>query len=114
MTTSEKTTAPDTLVARNLASATRYYLGNRWTLLLMTIVIVVGGLALNWSWLVAAGMAPLLLTMLPCLVMCGFGLCAHKTGSRSGASQPSQSAAGAPSCCGADANVAADQPPKQR
>src|SRR6516164_6130673 len=48
----------------------RSYLGNRWALL-----VLFAGIALNWSWLVAAGIAPILLSTLPCLVMCGLGLC---------------------------------------
>ena len=40
----------------------------------MAALIVLGGRdrrhALNWSWLVAAGVAPLLLTFLPCAAMC--------------------------------------------
>ena len=34
--------------------------------------------ALNWSWLVAMGIAPLLVTVLPCAVMCGLGLCMNR------------------------------------
>lgn len=30
---------------------------------------------LNWSWLVAAGIAPILLGILPCAAMCALGLC---------------------------------------
>ena len=37
--------------------------------------VLFAGIALNWSWLVAAGIAPILLSTLPCLVMCGLGLC---------------------------------------
>jgi len=37
--------------------------------------VLLAGIALNWSWLVAAGIAPILLSTLPCLVMCGLGLC---------------------------------------
>lgn len=36
------------------------------------------GMALNWGWLVAAGIAPLILSVLPCLVMCALGVCASK------------------------------------
>ena len=36
---------------------------------------VIAAAAFNWSWLVAVGAAPLLLTLLPCAVMCGLGLC---------------------------------------
>jgi hypothetical protein len=43
------------------------------------VILAIAGIALgvgfNWSWLVAAGIAPLLLSTLPCLVMCGLGVC---------------------------------------
>ena len=53
----------------------RYYLGNRWALLVLGAGVLLTGIALNWGWLVAAGIAPILLSTLPCLVMCGLGLC---------------------------------------
>ena len=56
----------------------RYWLrGRRGLLILVAVVVVMGG-ALNWSWLVAAGIAPLLLTALPCVAMCGLGLCMNR------------------------------------
>ncbi len=51
---------------------------DRRTLTFAAVVIVAGGFALNWSWLVAAGVAPILLTLLPCVLMCGLGLCVNK------------------------------------
>ena len=53
----------------------RYYLANRWALLVLGAGVLLTGIALNWSWLVAAGIAPILLSTLPCLVMCGLGVC---------------------------------------
>ncbi len=38
--------------------------------------VVVGGLALNWGWLTAIGVAPILLAVAPCGIMCALGLCA--------------------------------------
>lgn len=87
MTTSEQAAAN----TRNPASTIRSYLGNRWVLVVMATVAIVGGLALNWGWLVAIGLAPILIAVLPCLVMCGLGLCAHKLVGSAGASQPAQS-----------------------
>nr|WP_064249725.1 hypothetical protein [Rhizobium leguminosarum]OAP90227.1 hypothetical protein A4U53_30370 [Rhizobium leguminosarum] len=48
--------------------------GRRGLVLLGTLVLGLG-LAFNWSWLVAAGVAPLLLSVLPCVAMCALGLC---------------------------------------
>ena len=91
MTTSETTKTADTSLVRDLIRAARYYLGNRWALLIVATAALSGGVALNWSWLVAAGIAPILLTTLPCLLMCGLGLCGGKLFGGSCASQPSQS-----------------------
>lgn len=44
------------------------------------IGIVVAGLALNWSWLVAVGAAPLILSFGPCAAMCALGLCMNMPG----------------------------------
>ena len=50
--------------------------GPRW-LWIAGAILVLGlvGLALNWSWLVAAGIAPLILGLAPCVAMCALGLC---------------------------------------
>jgi hypothetical protein len=52
--------------------------GKRTFWLALAAVALIVGLALNWSWLVAAGVAPLLLSVLPCLAMCAVHLCARK------------------------------------
>ena len=36
---------------------------------------VVIGLIFNWSWFVAVGVAPIIVSILPCAVMCALGLC---------------------------------------
>jgi hypothetical protein len=74
MTAPQSTTADPSLwrEARDIA---RSYLGSRWVLMALGVIVLVAGIALNWSWLVAAGVAPILLSTLPCLIMCGLGLC---------------------------------------
>lgn len=52
-------------------------------LMVLAAGIVVGGLALNWGWLVAAGIAPFVLAVLPCLAMCALGMCMNKAGGKS-------------------------------
>ena len=71
----------------DFSGAARHYLGNRWLLLGVAGVALVAFAALNWSWLVAVGVASVLLSVLPCLVMCGLGLCAYRFLDSSGAPQ---------------------------
>lgn len=73
----------DTSLTRDLLYAARYYLGGRRGLIALAALALVSGLALNWSWLVAAGIAPLLLGVLPCAAMCALGLCMNKMGRKS-------------------------------
>src|SRR5437867_442549 len=68
--------------SQDLWSAARYYLGGRTGLILLAAVALGAGAYFNWGWLVAAGIAPLLLTALPCVAMCALGLC-MKGGSKS-------------------------------
>lgn len=75
MTVSQPTTNAEPSLGRAVLNATRYYLGNRRVLLILGAVVLLAGIGLNWGWLVAAGIAPILLSTLPCLVMCGLGLC---------------------------------------
>ncbi len=37
--------------------------------------VVLSGIAFNWGWLTALGLAPLLLMLVPCGVMCAAGMC---------------------------------------
>ena len=60
---------------RSLAERLLPWLRNRWVLLLGVLALVGAGLALGWPWLVAAGLAPLVLALLPCALMCAAGLC---------------------------------------
>jgi len=46
--------------------------------LIGALAVAAVGLALNWSWLVAAGVAPILLAIAPCAVMCALGLCMNR------------------------------------
>lgn len=118
MTTPQPAATTESSLGRDLLYAARYYFGNRWALLALGGVAVAIGLYFGgWGWLVAAGLAPILLSTLPCLVMCAFGVCAmcrsNKTQSvvssraADSATSPTapdsakveQSAAGRSSCC---------------
>lgn len=45
---------------------------------LLAVVAIAGGLVLGWEKLVLLGIAPILVSLLPCLLMCGLGLCMMK------------------------------------
>lgn len=49
-----------------------------------------GALVLGWDWLVAAGVASIIIAVAPCLVMCAAGLCMSRMG------KSDQTAAGTP------------------
>jgi hypothetical protein len=64
----------------NLIYAARTYLGGRRGLILLAVAVLGVGAMLNWGWLVAVGVAPLLLALAPCAAMCALGLCMNKAG----------------------------------
>ncbi len=45
---------------------------------------VIAGLTFGWEQLVLFGLAPILISLLPCLIMCGLGLCMMKCKDKSG------------------------------
>src|SRR5258706_9604501 len=47
----------------------------RQGLVLLGALAVGVGLYLNWGWLVATGIAPVLVAVSPCLAMCALGVC---------------------------------------
>ena len=69
----------ETSLAQDLLLATRYYLSGRRGLIMLALAFVVAGMTLNWSALVAAGVAPVLLALAPCAAMCALGLCMNRT-----------------------------------
>jgi hypothetical protein len=66
--------SPSTLT-RSALAALRSGSRSRVWLLIVAGALIAAGLGFNWSWVVAAGMAPLLLSAAPCVVMCALGLC---------------------------------------
>ena len=83
MNRAEPTSADPTFT--KLLSSTLYpWVSGRKGWLTLTVIAAMGGMYFNWAWLVAAGVAPLLLAILPCVAMCALGLC-HRmlTGAKS-------------------------------
>lgn len=75
--------APDagTLSTKSLITRVlRNAIGQPITLVLCAALIVGAGLYLNWPTIVALGLAPLVLMLAPCTLMCALGLCGKPRG----------------------------------
>ncbi|MEX2127238.1 MAG: hypothetical protein WD871_03230 [Xanthobacteraceae bacterium] len=126
MTTPNSIESQDTSLARDWLNAARFHLASRRGLLAVAAAAIVAGLAFNWNWLVATGVAPILIALLPCAVMCGLGLCFHKlfggadstqrssptvaadpTAELSARQERADSIIAAPDCCGDATDAAA-------
>lgn len=66
----------------------RSWMGDRRVLAGAGLVIGGSGLALGWDWLTAIGVAPLIVSAAPCLLMCAFGLCMMGRGHQVTAAKP--------------------------
>ena len=51
--------------------------------MVLALVVVSAALYLNWGWLAAIGVAPVLLALAPCAAMCALGLCMSKSAGKS-------------------------------
>jgi len=78
MSSPETADATKPSLAQDWLYAVRYWLRGPKGIAVVVVSALVLGAALNWSWLVGVGIAPLLLTVLPCAVMCGLGLCMNR------------------------------------
>jgi hypothetical protein len=78
MTTAKLSRRSDASLGRDISSAVRYYLRGWRGPVALAAGIAIAGFAFGWSWLVAAGVAPLLLSVLPCVAMCALGLCMNR------------------------------------
>lgn len=70
-------------LAQGIVNAIWPYIGGKRGLIVLAIGIAAGGMAMNWGWLVAVGIAPILLAVLPCAAMCALGLCMKMGGGKS-------------------------------
>ena len=61
-----------------MLAAGRRHIGSRWGLLAIAGLALALGVVFKWNWLVAAGIAPVLLSLLPCAAMCALGFCMHR------------------------------------
>lgn len=91
--TVETTKAGEPSLAVIVAKLARHYLGGRRGLIVLGVLAVGAAMVLNWGWLVAAGIAPIVLALLPCAAMCALGLCANKLMGKAGSCDAAKDAA---------------------
>ena len=84
-----------TSLSQDIGSYLRYQLRGWRGLIAAAILLGAPALWLGWPWLVAAGLAPLLIAVAPCAIMCGLGLCANMACRKSDAASSSGPAADA-------------------
>ena len=86
----ESTKTNDVASDGNVPNRVRQYLSGGRGLVLLAVLLLGSGVALNWSWLVVAGVAPVLLALAPCAAMCALGLCMSKMAGKSGLAEAPQ------------------------
>ncbi|PKA43877.1 hypothetical protein CWR43_09670 [Rhizobium sullae] len=69
---------PHATSSRPLAGRLPSWLRGQRGLVVLGDLMFAFGLGPNWNWLVAAGVAPLILSALPCVAMCALGLCMNR------------------------------------
>jgi len=89
--TTETKRASEMTLTESVMALLRHYLGGRKGLMLLTVAALGAGMYFKWGWLVAVGVAPLLVAIAPCAIMCALGLCMNKMCSKSA---PAQSKSG--------------------
>lgn len=82
MTTYTRSAEVPPSLGRDLLGLARCYLSGRRGLLILAGLALAAGLTLNWGWLTAAGVAPILVSLLPCAAMCALGLCMNRAGGK--------------------------------
>ena len=89
MTDVNVSTRPTPALTQSIRVAALSAVRSRRGLIVLAALLASVGLAFNWSWLVAIGAAPLILSVLPCVVMCALGLCmaGHNHGSAGAATR---------------------------
>ena len=93
MTISNQTDAVRTSKAQDLIGTIRRLVSGRRGMLVLGALALAAGVAFKWNWLVAAGIAPLVIGLLPCAVMCALGVgCMYMATSRSQGKPPAAQA----------------------
>ncbi|MCT9000336.1 hypothetical protein [Chelativorans intermedius] len=91
----------ETSLSGDILRYLRYQLRGRRGVIVAAIAVGAPALWLGWPWLVVAGVAPVLLALAPCAIMCALGLCMRHVASGASGTEASGSnlASGEASCC---------------
>jgi hypothetical protein len=99
--TTELGPASETSLGQDVSRLIRHWFRGRRGWFFMAAVIAFAGGVSGWDWLVAAGIAPILVSLAPCLVMCALGLCMKRSPGK-------DSAVGTDDDAGANTNLGTD------
>ncbi|WP_201285475.1 hypothetical protein [Chelativorans xinjiangense] len=91
----------ETSLSADIFRYIRYQLRGRRGLIVAAIAVGIPALWIGWPWLVVAGIAPILLALAPCAIMCALGLCMRHGASGASDTDASSSnlSSGEASCC---------------
>ncbi|HEX9583488.1 MAG TPA: hypothetical protein VGB36_03185 [Gammaproteobacteria bacterium] len=78
MSESNTTPAEETSLGQDILALLKHWLRGRRGLIVMAVAVLAAGTYFGWGWLVAAGIAPILLALAPCAAMCALGLCMNR------------------------------------
>jgi hypothetical protein len=93
MTETNTTPTDGRPLGQDILALLRHWFRGRRGMIALAVVVLGTAAYFNWSWLVAAGIAPVLVALAPCAAMCALGLCMK---------------GGAGSSCGTEKNPAGD------
>ena len=83
-----ETTMPDPRAPVGVQTIFKWLGSKRLVLAGIALALIATGVTWQWSWLAAIGVAPLLVSVAPCVAMCVLGLCMHRMCSRTGSAVP--------------------------
>lgn len=90
----------ETSLSADIFRYIRYQLRGRRGLIVAATALGIPALWIGWPWLVVAGIAPLLIALAPCAIMCALGFCAMKAGTKANSSEAgSDVSRSEASCC---------------
>jgi len=70
----------------------RSWIGDWRVLGVAGLAVTSTGLGLGWNWLTAVGIAPIIVSTAPCLIMCALGVCMMGRGHKAASTEPASGA----------------------